>query len=86
MSEFKKKIKGRYQIQQDVEIDSYLQDQLQVTADTPMTQIPHAFFGVYDGHGGSKAAEFVAQKLHKAVVDNPYFDSNVEEALRTGFR
>lgn len=22
------------------------------------------FFGVYDGHGGSKAAEFVAENLH----------------------
>ncbi|KAL9311014.1 putative protein phosphatase 2C 14 [Arabidopsis thaliana] len=28
-----------------------------------------SFFGVYDGHGGAKAAEFVAENLHKYVVE-----------------
>ncbi|CAH8257412.1 unnamed protein product [Arabidopsis lyrata] len=28
-----------------------------------------SFFGVYDGHGGGKAAEFVAENLHKHVVE-----------------
>ncbi|XP_010415374.1 PREDICTED: probable protein phosphatase 2C 14 [Camelina sativa] len=27
------------------------------------------FFGVYDGHGGGKAAEFVAENLHKHVLE-----------------
>ncbi|EOA33967.1 hypothetical protein CARUB_v10021462mg [Capsella rubella] len=27
------------------------------------------FFGVYDGHGGGKAAEFVAENLHKNVLE-----------------
>ncbi|KFK41198.1 hypothetical protein AALP_AA2G098200 [Arabis alpina] len=28
-----------------------------------------SFFGVYDGHGGGKAAEFVAENLHKNVLE-----------------
>lgn len=50
------------------------------------TPIPHAFFGVYDGHGGPRAAEYVAQHLHKAVVDHPAFEEDTETALREGFK
>ncbi|KAF8089786.1 hypothetical protein N665_0497s0026 [Sinapis alba] len=28
-----------------------------------------SFFGVYDGHGGGKAADFVAENLHKHVLE-----------------
>lgn len=28
-----------------------------------------SFFGVYDGHGGGKAADFVAENLHKNVLE-----------------
>ncbi|KAL8218901.1 hypothetical protein R6Q57_022274 [Mikania cordata] len=35
-----------------------------------LNRIPkRVFFGVYDGHGGSKAAEFVAKNLHLNVFD-----------------
>lgn len=28
-----------------------------------------AFFGVYDGHGGAKVADFVGKHLHKYVIN-----------------
>ncbi|KAI7727323.1 hypothetical protein M8C21_027595 [Ambrosia artemisiifolia] len=33
------------------------------------SNIEKGFFGVYDGHGGSKAAEYVAKNLHSNVFD-----------------
>ncbi|KAL0408559.1 UNVERIFIED_CONTAM: putative protein phosphatase 2C 14 [Sesamum radiatum] len=47
-----------------------------------------AFFGVYDGHGGSKAAEFVAEKLHLKIyemLDSSSGNKAKEEAVRAGF-
>jgi protein phosphatase 1L len=32
--------------------------------------VPSAFAGVYDGHGGSAVAEWLAQKLHGVVLEN----------------
>lgn len=31
-----------------------------------------AFYGVYDGHGGSRASEYLAEHLHKYVHPNPF--------------
>ncbi|XP_023538496.1 uncharacterized protein LOC111799255 [Cucurbita pepo subsp. pepo] len=47
-----------------------------------------AFFGVYDGHGGRKAAKFVAQNLHKnilQVVANCTESAQKEEAIKAAF-
>jgi len=49
-----------------------------------------AFFGVYDGHGGAKAAEFCADNLHvnlKHAVDSmwlgtPSLDANDVESVK----
>ncbi|XP_048502714.2 uncharacterized protein LOC104897184 [Beta vulgaris subsp. vulgaris] len=46
------------------------------------------FFGVYDGHGGKKAAEFVADSLHKNVlemVDNCVGNIAREEAVKSAY-
>lgn len=46
------------------------------------------FFGVYDGHGGHKAAEFVADNLHTNIfgmLDKCGGDMGKEEAVRTGY-
>ncbi|KAK9276914.1 hypothetical protein L1049_006452 [Liquidambar formosana] len=46
------------------------------------------FFGVYDGHGGKKAAEFVAENLHTNVlqmVENCVGNTAKEEAVKAGF-
>jgi protein phosphatase 1L len=47
----------------------------------------HAFFGVFDGHGGSKAAEFAAENLHKNVLDEVVKrgDKNIQDAVKFGY-
>ncbi|KAL6547415.1 hypothetical protein OROMI_023136 [Orobanche minor] len=52
---------------------------------------PHgakAFFGVYDGHGGSKAAEFVVANLHRNIFErlaNSSTNKEKEEGVREGY-
>uniref|UniRef100_A0A803L0V0 protein-serine/threonine phosphatase n=1 Tax=Chenopodium quinoa TaxID=63459 RepID=A0A803L0V0_CHEQI len=46
------------------------------------------FFGVYDGHGGRKAAEFIAESLHKNVIellDNCDGNMAKEEAVKAAY-
>ncbi|KAM7464673.1 hypothetical protein LguiA_032794 [Lonicera macranthoides] len=46
------------------------------------------FFGVYDGHGGSKAAEFVAENLDANIfqmLENFSGNSTKEEAIKAGY-
>ncbi|XP_021853250.2 probable protein phosphatase 2C 14 [Spinacia oleracea] len=46
------------------------------------------FFGVYDGHGGRKAAEFVAESLHKNVIEmlgNSVGNMAKEEAVKAAY-
>ncbi|OMO81640.1 phosphatase 2C (PP2C)-like protein [Corchorus olitorius] len=47
-----------------------------------------AFFGVYDGHGGKKAAEFVAENLHNNIFEmlkNCRGNEEKEEAVKAGY-
>ncbi|XP_050385483.1 probable protein phosphatase 2C 25 [Argentina anserina] len=46
-----------------------------------------AFFGVFDGHGGSKAAEFAAKNLDKNIADRLASgeEEKVMEAVRDGY-
>ncbi|KAM5556707.1 putative protein phosphatase 2C 25 [Rosa sericea] len=46
-----------------------------------------AFFGVFDGHGGSKAAEFAAKNLDKNIVDRLASggEEKVMEAVKDGY-
>lgn len=32
-----------------------------------------AFFGVFDGHGGSAIAQYTSHNLHKKIVQQPYY-------------
>ncbi|XP_073130089.1 probable protein phosphatase 2C 14 [Henckelia pumila] len=46
------------------------------------------FFGVYDGHGGSKAVEFVAENLHLRIfekLENASESEAIEEAIKDGY-
>ncbi|KAB1203125.1 putative protein phosphatase 2C 14 [Morella rubra] len=46
------------------------------------------FFGVYDGHGGKKAAEFVAETLHSNIletIENCREPMAKEEAVKAGY-
>ncbi|XP_068668480.1 probable protein phosphatase 2C 25 [Aristolochia californica] len=46
-----------------------------------------AFFGVFDGHGGTKAAEFAAENIDKNVMTEimERGDTKVEEAVKCGY-
>ncbi|XP_028804864.1 probable protein phosphatase 2C 25 [Neltuma alba] len=50
-------------------------------------QPKQAFFGIFDGHGGSKAAEFAAQNLEKNVMDEVTRrdEDDMEEAVKHGY-
>ncbi|KAK4753609.1 hypothetical protein SAY87_001713 [Trapa incisa] len=43
------------------------------------------FFGVYDGHGGRKAADFIAERLHENIVDQMENCGSKEEAVKDGY-
>lgn len=45
-----------------------------------------SFFGIYDGHGGAKCAEFLRDYLHQFVIRDPSFPKNPKEAIRNGFK
>lgn len=46
-----------------------------------------AFFGVFDGHGGNKAAEFASKNMEKHVMDEVRKESGegIEEAVKKGY-
>ena len=45
-----------------------------------------AYFGVYDGHGGEKVAQFAGENIHKIVAKQEGFaKGDMEQALKDGF-
>lgn len=44
-----------------------------------------AFFGVYDGHGGSSVAQYAGKNLHKFIVKQAEYPDNIAEAMRKGY-
>ncbi|XP_068338638.1 probable protein phosphatase 2C 25 [Pyrus communis] len=46
-----------------------------------------AIFGIFDGHGGAKAAEFAAENLSKNILDEVgrRGDDEIEEAIKHGY-
>ncbi|EXJ83772.1 protein phosphatase [Capronia coronata CBS 617.96] len=45
-----------------------------------------AYFGVYDGHGGEKVAQFAGENVHKIVAKQDAFSKgDMEQALKDGF-
>ncbi|XP_065881242.1 probable protein phosphatase 2C 25 [Euphorbia lathyris] len=46
-----------------------------------------AMFGIFDGHGGSKAAEYAAENLDKNIADEVVRrnDNEIEDAVRQGY-
>ncbi|KAF9598320.1 hypothetical protein IFM89_026609 [Coptis chinensis] len=44
-----------------------------------------AFFGVFDGHGGAKAAEFAKEHLHKNIMDELTKRTDVVDAINQGY-
>ena len=45
-----------------------------------------AYFGVYDGHGGEKVAQFAGENIHKIIASQDAFGKDdMEQALKDGF-
>ncbi|XP_074039266.1 probable protein phosphatase 2C T23F11.1 isoform X2 [Leptinotarsa decemlineata] len=45
-----------------------------------------AFFAVYDGHGGSKVAEYAGKHLHKYIINRKeYKDGDIPQAMKKAF-
>lgn len=45
-----------------------------------------SFFGVYDGHGGDKVAQYAGENMHKILAKQDAFKTkNFEQALKDGF-
>ncbi|XP_022769417.1 probable protein phosphatase 2C 27 isoform X3 [Durio zibethinus] len=55
---------------------------LGTTAEFPS---PGAFYGVFDGHGGTDAAVFIRNNILKFIVEDSHFPICVEKAIKTAF-
>lgn len=45
-----------------------------------------SFFGVYDGHGGDKVAQFAGENIHTIIAKQEAFKKgDIEQALKDGF-
>ncbi|XP_010909291.1 probable protein phosphatase 2C 27 isoform X1 [Elaeis guineensis] len=47
---------------------------------------PGAFYGVFDGHGGTDAALFVRKNLLKFIIEDSHFPTSVEKAVKSAFK
>ncbi|CAO2833708.1 unnamed protein product [Amaranthus hypochondriacus] len=46
---------------------------------------PAAYYGVFDGHGGTDAASFVCSNLLKYIIEDPQFPVSLEKAIKSAF-
>ncbi|GER49700.1 protein phosphatase 2C family protein [Striga asiatica] len=53
--------------------------------DTASFPSPGAFYGVFDGHGGTDAACFVRTNILKYIVDNSFFPACLEKAIKSAY-
>jgi integrin-linked kinase-associated serine/threonine phosphatase 2C len=44
-----------------------------------------AYYAVYDGHGGKTAADITAELLHKNIIEDPAFVTDIDTAINNGF-
>lgn len=69
----------------------YMEDQFSVAyQESPLThELEYAFFGIYDGHGGTEAALYAKEHLMLEIVKQKLFwsdnDEDVLRAIREGY-
>jgi len=61
------------------------QDRYRIIESMNISKWQMTFVGVYDGHGGSHASEFVAQNLHNYIFSDPDIVHDVPLAITRGF-
>ncbi|KAI4336687.1 hypothetical protein L6164_015182 [Bauhinia variegata] len=59
-----------------------LTEHLGSAADIPS---PGAFYGVFDGHGGTDAAAFIRNNILSFIVEDSHFPTCMEKAIRSAF-
>lgn len=45
----------------------------------------YSYYGVFDGHGGSAASEFVKDNLHRHIFAASSFPEDIDAAITQGF-
>ena len=45
-----------------------------------------SFFGIYDGHGGSKCCDYLKTHLHNYIFESEYFPNDPIKAIEQGFK
>lgn len=43
-----------------------------------------SYFGVFDGHGGNKCANFLKENLHKYILNDQRFFDMPDKAIKNG--
>ncbi|KAJ9673282.1 hypothetical protein PVL29_023088 [Vitis rotundifolia] len=71
----------QYMEDEHICIDNLI-EHLGATADFPS---PGAFYGVFDGHGGTDAASFVRKNILKFIVEDSHFPLCVQKAIKSAF-
>ncbi|KAK9129208.1 hypothetical protein Sjap_009695 [Stephania japonica] len=46
---------------------------------------PGAFYGVFDGHGGSDAALFIRKNILNFIIEDSHFPTSVEKAIKSAY-
>ncbi|XP_014245105.1 probable protein phosphatase 2C T23F11.1 [Cimex lectularius] len=62
-----------------------MEDVAMILLDIPGDNSETSYFGVFDGHGGSKVSQFVGRNLHRFIMHQPEWQTNLKEAIYRGF-
>lgn len=71
----------QYMEDEHICIDNLI-EHLGATSDFPS---PGAFYGVFDGHGGTDAASFIRNNILRFIVGDGHFPICLEEAIKSAF-
>ena len=66
-------------------VREYNEDKFINIEDNTNPSRPVLFFGLYDGHGGGRCAEFLKQHLHEFILKDPDLHSDTKNVILRGF-
>ena len=85
-SHFEDQNKLNYMEDRHIAIMHVIPSQASLSPTGKETHPPLAYFGVYDGHGGSECSEFVSLVLHEKVCQQRTLWSDPGKALKNAFK